>query len=380
MGPLHGFRIIEIGAIGPGPFCAMMLADMGAEVLRLDRLEPADLGLKRETRYATLNRGRKSITVDLKSPTAKDLVLRLVKSADGLFEGFRPGVMERLGLGPDACLQTNPRLVYGRITGWGQTGPLAQEAGHDINYLAIAGVLHGIGRKDAPPSPPLNLLADMAGGGMYLAFGMVCALLEASRSQRGQVIDAAMVDGAASLMTSVAGMRAAGLQTDARGENFYDGGAPWYDSYETQDGKLISIAPIEKRFYQNLIGLLGLDPEKLPAQYDREGWPRLREIFADTFKTRSRDAWVALMRGHDVCVAPVLTPDEAAQHPHLRARQTFVEIAGVMQPAPAPRFSRTVPDLPTPPPEPGEHTDEALLAWGFTAQEIAENRAAGAIG
>jgi alpha-methylacyl-CoA racemase len=357
----------------------MMLADMGAEVIRLDRHEAADLGLKRETRFATLNRGRKSVAINLKSPRAVEMVLRLLGSADGLIEGFRPGVMERLGLGPDPCLRENPRLVYGRITGWGQQGPLAQDAGHDINYLAIAGALHGIGRKGAPPSPPSNLLADMAGGGMYLAFGMVCAMLEANRSGKGQVIDAAMVDGVASLHTSIYGMYAAGLLNDERGGNYYDSGSPWYDSYQTADGQFISVGAIEARFYRTLLKLLELEDAALPAQHDRARWPELRRHFETTFRTRSRAEWAELFRGHDVCVAPVLTLSEAQDHPHLKARQTFIDVGGVSQPAPAPRFSRTQPDIPMPPPEPGQHTDEVLTEWGFSEGEISEFRRAGTI-
>ena len=379
MGPLQGYRIVEIGAIGPGPFCATMLADMGADVLRLDRREPVEGGLKREARYATLNRGRRSVAIDLKAPGAIDMVLRLVKQADGLIEGFRPGVMERLGLGPDVCLAANPRLVYGRITGFGQDGPLAQTVGHDINYLAFSGALHGIGRKDAAPSPPLNLLADMAGGGMYLAFGMVCALLEAARSQRGQVVDVAMVDSVVSLMTSVMGMRAAGLLHDRRGENYYDSGAPWYDSYETADGKYVAVGAIEARFYQALIALLGIDDGTLPRQHDRQGWPELRMRFAAAFRARTRDEWVALTKDKDVCVAPVLTPDEAACHAHMQARGTFVDIAGVTQPAPQPRFSRTCPKVGAAPSEPGADTGPGLEAWGFAGEEIAGLRAAGVV-
>jgi crotonobetainyl-CoA:carnitine CoA-transferase CaiB-like acyl-CoA transferase len=286
------------------------------------------------------------------APGAIDTVLRLVKQADGLLEGFRPGVMERLGLGPDVCLAANPRLVYGRITGFGQDGPLAQTVGHDINYLAFSGALHGIGRRDAPPSPPLNLLADMAGGGMYLAFGMVCALLEAARSQRGQVVDVSMVDSVVSLMSSVMGMRAAGLLHDRRGENYYDSGAPWYDSYETADGKYISVGAIEGRFHKSLVGLLGIDDGSLPAPHAQRGWPELRKRFAAAFRKRTRDEWVVLTAGKEVCVAPVLTPDEAARHPHMRARGTFVEIAGVEQPAPQPRFSRTRAEVSAAPSEP----------------------------
>ncbi|MEP9353962.1 CaiB/BaiF CoA-transferase family protein [Xanthobacter sp. KR7-65] len=379
MGPLHGFRVVEFGGIGPGPFCAMMLADMGAEVLRLDRRDGAELGLRRETRFATLNRGRRSVALDLKADGAAEAVLRLVRRADAVIEGFRPGVMERLGLGPEVCLEANPRLVYGRITGWGQEGPLAQAAGHDINYLAIAGALHAIGRQDQLPSPPQNFLADMAGGGMYLAFGIVCALLEARGSGKGQVVDAAMVDGVASILASVHGMYAAGLISDRRGENHYDGGSPWYDCYETADGLLVAVGAIEARFYATLLGLLGLDPARLPAQHDRSGWPELRRRLAEAFRSKTRAQWLELMADKDVCVAPVLTIGEAMAHPHLVARETFIEIAGVKQPAPAPRFSRTVPDRPAPPPEPGADTDTALADWGFTPQETARLRACGAI-
>jgi alpha-methylacyl-CoA racemase len=379
MGPLHGYKILEIGAIGPGPFCAMMLADMGAEVLRLDRLAPAELGLKREPRHATLNRGRPSAAIDLKNPAAVELVLRLVKQADGLIEGFRPGVMERLGLGPDVCLAANPKLVYGRITGFGQDGPLAQAVGHDINYLAYSGALHGIGRKGAPPSPPLNLLADMGGGGMYLAFGLVCALLEAARSQKGQVVDVSMVEGVMSLMTSVFGMRGAGLLHDRRGENYYDSGAPWYDSYETADGKYMSVGAIEGRFYKTLIGLLGIDDGTLPGQHDKKNWPELAKRFAAAFRTKTRDEWVALTEDKEVCVAPVLTPDEAARHPHMQARGATIEIAGVVQPAPQPRFSRTPGKAGAVASEAGADTGPALAAWGLSEDEIKNLRAAGAV-
>ena len=379
MGPLQGYKIIEIGAIGPGPFCAMMLADMGAEILRLDRLVPAELGLKREARHATLNRGRRSAAIDLKAPGAVEMVLRLLRQADGLIEGFRPGVMERLGLGPDVCLAANPKLVYGRITGFGQDGPLAQTVGHDINYLAFSGALHGIGRKDAPPSPPLNLLADMGGGGMYLAFGIVCALLEASRSQKGQVVDVSMVEGVMSLMTSVFGMRAAGLLHDKRGENYYDSGAPWYDSYETADGKFVAVGAIESRFYAKLVSLLGIDDGTLPRQHDRKDWPELRTRMAAAFRRKTRDEWVALTENEEVCVAPVLTPDEAARHPHAQARGAFVEIAGVTQPAPVPRFSRTRGEAGAAPSEPGADTGPALEAWGFSGEEVASLRAVGVV-
>lgn len=378
MGPLHGYKVIEFGGIGPGPFCAMLLSDMGAEVVRLDRTEAADLGLQRDTRFATTNRGRRSVALDLKVPEAVGAAKRLLTRADALLEGFRPGVMERLGLGPEVCLALNPKLVYGRMTGWGQDGPLADTVGHDINYLAVSGALHGIGRAGQPPAPPLNLVADLGGGAMYLAFGMVCALLEAARSGRGQVVDAAMVDGVASLLTGFYGLRAAGMWSDRRGENFIDSGAPWYDSYETQDGKYVSIGPVEGRFYRNLIESLGLAGEALPGQHDREGWPRLRQRFAEVFRTKTRDDWEKALDGREVCFAPVLDLAEATRHPHLMARRTFVTIDGVLQPAPAPRFSRTTPDLPTGPREPGADTDAVLGDFGFSVEDIAALRAAGA--
>jgi alpha-methylacyl-CoA racemase len=375
VGPLHGYKIVEVGSIGPGPFCAMMLADMGAEVVRLDRLEAPDLGIEREARYATLNRGRRSVGIDLKSPHARAAVLRMLTRADALIEGFRPGVMERLGLGPDACLAVNPKLVYGRMTGWGQDGPLLNEVGHDINYLAITGALHSIGRKDQPPSPPLNLVGDLGGGGMYLAFGIVCSLLEARGSGRGQVVDAAMVDGVTSLLSGFYGLRAAGKWDDRRGENFVDSGAPWYDSYETSDGKYISIGSIEGRFYRNLLERLGLSGHSLPAQHDRRGWPVLRNRFSEVFKQKSRDEWVAIMSGHEVCFAPVLDLVEATEHPHMKSRKAHVVIDGLLQPAPAPRFSRTVPNIPIPPREPGSDTEAALADWGFSDPDIADLRA-----
>lgn len=379
MGPLSGYRIVEFGGIGPGPFCAMMLADMGAEVIRLDRVEPGDLGIEREPRFAFTNRGRRSIGFNLKAPQATAAVLRLLAIADASIEGFRPGVMERLGLGPEVCLGVNPKLVYGRMTGWGQDGPLSNEVGHDINYLALTGALHSIGRKNQPPSPPLNLVADLGGGAMYLAFGMVCALLEAERSGLGQVVDAAMVDGVSSLLTTFYGLKAAGKWNDQRGNNFIDSGAPWYDSYETSDGAFISIGSIEARFYRNLLQRMGLSEESLPAQHDKTGWPELRRRFTEVFRQKSRDEWVSIMDGHEVCFAPVLNLSEAAEHPHMKTRGTHVTIDGLLQPAPAPRFSRSVPDIPTPLPRPGSDTDTALADWGFSATDIADLRSTGAI-
>ena len=379
MGPLAGLKVVEIAGIGPGPFCAMMLSDMGAEVLRVDRTGDADLGFDVDPRFSVLNRGRRSVGIDLKNPAGVAAVKRLIAGADALIEGFRPGVMERLGLGPDECLALNPRLVYGRMTGWGQDGPVAHAAGHDINYIALAGVLHSIGRKGGPPVPPLNLVGDFGGGGMYLAFGIVCALLEAGRSGQGQVVDAAMVDGAASLAAAVFGMRAMGIWTDERGDNILDSGAPWYDVYETRDGRHVAIGSIEKRFYAELLKLTGLGGEDLPHQRDKARWPELRARLARAFKEKTRDEWCALMEGSDVCFAPVLSMAEAAQHPHNRARGTFVEVEGVPQPAPAPRFSRSKPSIQRPPARRGEHTDSALGDWGFSAGDIKSLREAGAI-
>ncbi len=379
MGPLAGIKVVELAGIGPGPMCAMLLADMGATVLRVDRPEPSGLGIDRPLRYNLLLRGRRSVAVDLKSPAGKALALRLVKHADALIEGFRPGVTERLGLGPDDCLARNPRLVYGRVTGWGQDGPLAQAAGHDLNYIALVGALHAIGHRGGPPTPPLNLLADYAGGALYLAFGLVCAILEARHSGRGQVVDAAMVDGVASLMTAFHGMVAAGLETHTRGTNHLDTGAHFYNVYECADGRWISVAPIEGKFYAELLRRLDIDPASLPPQMDRERWPEVQARFADLFKTRRRDEWCALLEGTDACFAPVLTTEEAPYHSHNQARGTYVEIDGVVQPAPAPRFSRTRPELPiAPQPTAPENAEAALAAW-LDGADIAALKAAGTI-
>jgi alpha-methylacyl-CoA racemase len=378
-GPLAGVRVVELAGIGPGPFCGMLLADMGADVLRIDRLERADLGLPLEPKFDVMARGRRSIALDLKIPSSIELVLALVAKADVLIEGFRPGVTERLGLGPDACLARNPRLVYGRITGWGQDGPLSQAAGHDINYVALSGALHAIGRAGGAPVPPLNLVGDFGGGAMYLAFGIACALCEARASGRGQVIDAAMSDGAANLMAIFYGRIAAGLWRDQRGINALDGGSPWYDVYETSDGKHVALGAIEGRFYTELIDRLGLASAELPAQHDRTQWPQLRATLAATFKTKSRDEWRQILEGTDACFAPVLSLAEAPQHPHNRARGTFVERDGVIQPAPAPRFSRTPGAISRGAPERGQGGAAALADWGFDAAEIARFRAAGAV-
>jgi alpha-methylacyl-CoA racemase len=378
-GPLAGFRIIEIAGIGPGPFCAMMLADLGAEVLRVDRAEKAKLPRMPGPNLDFLARGRRCAAVDLKSPAGVEVVLRLVEKADGLIEGFRPGVMERLGLGPDACLARNPGLVYGRMTGWGQDGPLAKVAGHDLNYIALTGALHSIGRPDAPPPPPLNLVGDFGGGGLLLAYGILAALLERTKSGKGQVVDAAMVDGAAALMAIIFGAHASGWWKDERWSNMLDGGAHFYDCYETADGKYVSIGSIEPQFYAILLDKLGLAHEDLPKQMDRSAWPKLKERFAALFKTKTRDEWCRIMEGTDICFAPVLSLAEAPEHPHMKARGTFVEVDGVQQPGPAPRFSRTAAKIERPPAHPGEHTDEALADWGFASDELAKLRESGAI-
>lgn len=380
MGPLQGVRVIELAGIGPGPFCAMLLADLGADVVRIDR--PQAAGAARDAgQVDLLGRGRRSVIVDLKHPQGPGVVLDLVAVAEVLIEGFRPGVAERLGIGPAACLARNPRLVYGRMTGWGQDGPLRHAAGHDIAYIALAGALHPIGPAGGPPVPPLNLVGDFGGGGLLLAFGIACALLEARRSGRGQVIDAAIVDGAALLTTMFHELAAKGLWSGQRGGNLLDGGAPFYSVYETADGEYVAVGALEPRFYAELLKRLGMDPERdhLPEQMDRARWPELRERLAAAFKTRTRAEWSELLEGSDACAAPVLSLAEAPNHPHHRARRGFIPVGGTVQPAPAPRFSRTQPAPPAPPPAPGQHTDEVLTEWGVAPATVAALRAAGAI-
>ena len=374
MGPLAGMKVIELEAIGPVPLCGMLLSDMGAEVIRVDRAIPGGLGIAVPRRFSVLNRGRRSVAVNLKKKEGIETVLRLVEKADAFMEGFRPGVTERLGIGPKECLARNPKLIYGRMTGWGQEGPMAQAAGHDINYISLVGALHSIGRAEGGPVPPLNLVGDYGGGGLYLAFGVVCGLVEAARSGRGQVVDAAMVDGAASLMSNFFGLKAWGIWTDRRGENVLDTGAHFYDVYETADGRYISVGSIEAKFYDELLRLTGLEGKELPSQMDRTRWPEMRETLRKVFKERTRDEWCAILEGSDACFAPVLSMEEAPKHPHNKARKTFVEIEGVVQPGPAPRFSRTKEEIQGPPPEPGQHTDGVLSDFGFTGEEIAELR------
>jgi alpha-methylacyl-CoA racemase len=377
MGPLKGYRIIEIAGIGPGPFACMMLADMGADVIRLER-PTGPRGVDAVPANVS-NRSRRSVGVDLKNPDAVELILRLGEGADALIEGFRPGVAERLGIGPDECLARNPRLVYGRMTGWGQDGPYASMAGHDINYIALAGALAHFGRPGETPVPPINMVGDFGGGGMLLAFGVVCGLLEAKGSGQGQVVDASMVDGSATLMAMIHGMHAMGLWNLEKGTNIIDGGAHFYDAYETADGKYISIGSIEPQFYAELLRLTGLEGEDLPHQMDREQWPALKERVTGIFKQKTRDEWCELMEGTDVCFAPVLTLEEAPSHPHNIARGTFVEVAGVVQPAPSPRFSRTPGEISRPPSAPAADTDEALADWGLSDTEVAKLRSAGAV-
>lgn len=377
MGPLSGVRVIEIASLAPAPFGCMILADLGADVLRVDRAErcgpdapqPAD----------PLSRGRRSIGLNLKDPAAIDVLLRLTEDADVLVEGFRPGVAERLGFGPQVCAARNPGLIFARMTGWGQDGPLAQAAGHDLNYIALTGVLHAIGRTGQPPTPPLNLVGDYGGGALYLAFGMVCALLEAQKSGKGQIVDAAMIDGAASLMTPFYGLRAAGLHGDRRGENYLDSGAPYYDVYQCADGRYLAVAAIEAKFRKEFYTGIGLDPEQLPSAAERANWPALKAIIAARLKTKTADEWCALLDGTDACVAPVLSMAEAPRHPHHVARETFIDIGGVVQPAPAPRFSRTRPATPSAPRPSGEGGLEALAQWGIAGERLERLCAVGVI-
>jgi alpha-methylacyl-CoA racemase len=375
VGPLTGIRVVEMAGIGPGPFTAMMLSDLGAEVIRVDRLSHKGTG----HRANVLNRGRKSIAVDLKNPRGVETTLRLIEQADVFLEGFRPGVMERLGLGPEECLSVNPRLIFGRMTGWGQTGPLSQAAGHDINYISIAGALGAMGYADRPPAPPLNLVGDFGGGAMYLLTGILAALVERATSGQGQIIDAAMTDGTASLLSPFFGLMAMNMWTTDRFSNRLDGGAFYYGSYECSDGKYISIGSLEPQFYALLLEKAEITDPEFQEQLDEAAWPAKREKLNQLFKTRTRQQWCDIMEGTDVCFAPVLDLKEAPTHPHNIDRKTFVELEGVVQPAPAPRFSRTQGEIQGPAAMAGEHTREVLSAWNFTDQEIGELQASGAI-
>jgi alpha-methylacyl-CoA racemase len=378
-GPLQGVKVIELAGIGPAPYACMLLADAGAEVIRLERA-PAGGALAPPGPYwDLLNRSRPSVGVDLKRPEAVELVLDLVEQADVLIEGFRPGVVERLGLGPDHCWARNRALVYGRMTGWGQAGPLAETAGHDIDYIAISGVLWQIGRAGERPTPPLNLVGDFGGGGMLLAFGVLAALVDARQSGQGQVVDAAMTDGSISLATMMFALRQLGTWSDERGTNMLDTGAPFYEVYETADGQYFAVGAIEPKFYAELLKGLGLDGVDLPAQSDRDRWPEMKERFAATFRTKTRDEWAAVFDGTDACASPVLSPWEAHEHPHNQARGTFVEVDGLVQPGPAPRFSRTPSEISRPPSPAGADTEEGLAAWGVDTERIAALREAGAV-
>ncbi len=375
MGPLKGLKIIEMAGIGPGPFCGMVLADLGAKIIRVDRASAIGTGSKQDA----ANRGKKSIAVDLKSEEGVEVVLKLVETADAIFEGFRPGVMERLGLGPDVCSKRNERIVFGRMTGWGQEGPLANAAGHDINYISLTGALAAIGRPGSPPVPPLNLIGDFGGGGMLLALGLVAALLESKESKKGQVVDAAMTDGSALLMTMIYTMQSSGVWKTSMGSNLLDGGSHFYDTYECKDGKFISLGSIEPQFYALLCQIAELDESIFGNQMSRDSWPEKKEAIKKIILDKTRDEWCELMEGTDVCFAPVLDMSEAPKHPHNVERKTFIDLEGVTQPAPAPRFSRTEPEVVSSPSVVGEHTDEVLTSIGFSDEDINTLKTSGAV-
>ena len=370
---MSGYRLIEIAGVGPTQLTGMLLADMGAEIVRVERLSKVELGVSMPQKYSLMNRSRRSIAIDLKQPQGREVVLDLCADADALFEGFRPGVMERLGLGPDECMGRNQRLVYGRMTGWGQDGPLAGTAGHDPNYIGIAGVLGCIGKKDEAPAYPLNLIGDFGGGALYLAMGLLAAMLETAKSGKGQIVDAAMIDGAASMMTVFYGLLAAGIWKEQRGSNILDGGAHFVNTYRTRDDQYVVVAPLEGRFYSELLDRLEItDPDLRTEQHNRERWPEFADRLQEMFLTRTRDEWCEIFSGSDACFAPVLSLTEASQHPHAQARDAYPSVDGVVQPAPAPRFSRTPAEIQSPPPEPGQHTREILLDWGFREERIIE--------
>ena len=378
-GPLHGFRIVEMGGIGPAPFAGGLLGDFGADVVRIDRIPRPGAEPETPPRFDFYNRNKRSIALDLKQPAAVAAVLTLVGSADALIEGFRPGVMERLGLAPEICHAINPRLVFARMTGWGQQGPISQEAGHDINYLALTGALHSMGDPDRPPPPPLNLVADLGGGALYLAVGLLAAALEARNSGKGQTIDVAMLDGVTHLMSAFQAFRQQGAWTQKRGDNIVDGGAPFYSSYETKDGQYVAVGAIEPQFYAALLSVMGLAGETLPDQNDRAAWPNMRKRFASIFRCRTRDEWVAAAAGRDACLAPVLTIDEAPEHPQMRARATYAKFDGLRHPSPVPRFERTPASLRRPTPAPGSQSREVLREWGLSEADVSALEAAKAM-
>jgi len=378
-GPLNGFRVVEMGGIGPAPFAGAMLGDLGADVLRIDRIAKPGVEPELPPRFDFYNRNKRSVAFDLKQPQAVGAALKLVAKADALIEGFRPTVMERLGLGPEICHAINPRLVYARMTGWGQQGPIAQEAGHDINYLALTGALHCLGDADRPPPPPLNLVADLGGGALYLVVGLLAASMEARQSGRGQTIDVAMIDGVTHLMSAFQAFRQQGSWTGQRADNIVDGGAPFYGSYATSDGRFVAVGAIEPQFYASLLKVMGIDGERLPDQHDRAAWPQMRQRFAKVFATRTRDEWVAVAAGRDACLAPVLTIDEAPLHPQMQTREVYASFDGVRHPSPAPRFSRTLSTLRTPSPAPGRDSRQALADWGISSEQVTTLEAAGAM-
>lgn len=378
MGPLSGFRIVEIAGIGPGQFCGMLLADMGAQLIRLERPIVVDLGIAMPARFDLMNRSRPTIAVDLKHPGGVELVLTLCEKADALFEGFRPGVMERFGLGPQTCMARNERLVYGRMTGWGQSGPLASSVGHDTNYIALSGALHSVGETGRRPPIPLNLIGDLGGGGAFLAIGILAALLEATRSGNGQIVDAAMVDGSASMLTMYYGLMAGGMWSEQRGTNLLDGGAPFVQVYATSDDKFVAVCAIETRFFEALLDGLGIHDINPGDQYNREMWPQRKKHFEGVFVTKTQDEWCRIFEGTDACVAPVLSMSEAPKHPHNKARANFVDVDGITQPAPAPRFSRTISEIRSAPTEPG--AESVLAKWGLTAAQVARLRVEGVLG
>lgn len=369
MGPLKGMKVVMVGGIGPGPFCAQMLADMGADIIRIDKKgEPRIAFIQKK--FDVLHRNIRSVTIDFKKKEGIEAALKLIDKAEAIIEGFRPGVMEKLGLGPDICLKRNPKLIFGRMTGWGQEGPLAQAAGHDINYIALTGALHAIGKAGEKPVVPLNIVGDFGGGSLFLAFGIMCGVYEARQSGKGQVVDAAVVDGTSALMGAFYGLKAAGIWSDNRGTNILDGGAQFYDTYETSDGKYISLGSLEPQFYKLLLKLAEIDDPVFKNQLDIFKWPEMKEKMAVIFKSKTRDEWCEIMEGTDACFAPVLSFDEAINHPHNVEREVFIDVDGVMQPAPAPRFSRTKPEVRWGAPDPGDHNDSAFSDWGFSADEL----------